>query len=56
MKPRWRTGACLLLCGLLVWLLADAGEVRAAAAAGQDWDAWSETHARERDAILAKYN
>ena len=33
MKPRWRTGACLLLCGLLVWLLADAGEVRAAAAA-----------------------
>ena len=34
MKPRWRTGACLLLCGLLVWLLADAGEVRAAAAAG----------------------
>lgn len=34
MKPRWRTGACLLLCGLLVWFLADAGEVRAAAAAG----------------------
>lgn len=33
MKRRWRTGACLLLCGLLVWLLADAGEVRAAAAA-----------------------
>lgn len=34
MKRRWRTGACLLLCGLLVWFLADAGEVRAAAAAG----------------------
>lgn len=34
MKPRWRTGACLLLCGLLIWFLADAGEVRAAAAAG----------------------
>ncbi len=34
MKPRWRTGACLLLCGLLVWFLADAGEVRAAAVAG----------------------
>lgn len=34
MKRRWRTGACLLLCGLLVWLLADAGEIRASAAAG----------------------
>lgn len=34
MKPRWRSGACLLLCGLLVWLLADAGTVRAAAAEG----------------------
>lgn len=34
MKPRWRTGACLLLCGLLIWFLADAGDVRAAAAAG----------------------
>lgn len=34
MKPRWRTGACLLLCGLLVWFLADAGAVRGAAAAG----------------------
>lgn len=34
MKLRWRTGACLLLCGLLIWFLADAGEVRAAAAAG----------------------
>ena len=34
MKPRWRTGACLLLCGLLIWFLADAGTVRAAAAAG----------------------
>ena len=34
MKPRWRSGACLLLCGLLVWLLADAGRVRAAAAEG----------------------
>ena len=37
MKPRWRTGACLLLCGLLIWFLADAGTVRAAAAAGQAW-------------------
>ena len=34
MKPRWRTGACLLLCGLLIWFLADAGAVRAAAAEG----------------------
>ena len=34
MKPRWRTGACLLLCALLVWFLADAEQVRAAAAAG----------------------
>lgn len=34
MKLRWRTGGCLLLCGLLIWFLADAGEVRAAAAAG----------------------
>ena len=34
MKLRWRSGACLLLCGLLIWFLADAGEVRAAAAAG----------------------
>lgn len=33
MKPRWRTGACLLLCGLLIWFLADAGDVREAAAA-----------------------
>lgn len=29
-----RTAACLLLCGLLIWFLADAGEVRAAAADG----------------------
>ena len=34
MKPRWRTGACLPLCGLLIWFLADAGEIRGAAAAG----------------------
>ena len=34
MKLRWRAGACLLLCGLLAWFLADAGEVRAATAAG----------------------
>ena len=34
MKPRWRAGACLLLCGLLIWFLADAGAVRAAAAEG----------------------
>lgn len=33
MKRRWRTGACLLLCGLLIWFLADAGEVRSAASA-----------------------
>lgn len=29
---------------------------RAAAAAGQDWNTWSQTHAQERDAIIAKYN
>ena len=34
MKPRWRAGACLLLCGVLIWFLADAGAVRAAAAEG----------------------
>lgn len=34
MKPRWRTGAVLPLCGLLIWFLADAGEVRDAAAEG----------------------
>jgi len=34
MKFRWRTDACLVLCGLLVWFLADAERVRAAAAAG----------------------
>lgn len=34
MKRRWRTDACLVLCGLLIWFLADAARVRAAAAAG----------------------
>ena len=34
MKLRWRTDACLVLCGLLIWFLADAERVRAAAAAG----------------------
>ncbi|MEY8385856.1 sporulation protein [Oscillospiraceae bacterium 38-13] len=34
MKLRWRTDACLVLCGLLVWFLADAARVRDAAAAG----------------------
>ena len=34
MKLRWRTGACLLLCGLLIWFLADAAHVRAAAMSG----------------------
>lgn len=34
MKRRWRTDACLVLCGLLVWFLADAERVRAAAAEG----------------------
>ena len=29
---------------------------RTAAAAGQDWNTWSQTHAQERDAIIAKYN
>ena len=28
---------------------------KAAAAAGQRWDQWSEDHAAERDAIIAKY-
>lgn len=32
MKPRSRTGICLLLCALLVWFLADAVQVRRAAA------------------------
>ena len=34
MKLRRRTDACLVLCGLLVWFLADAARVRDAAAAG----------------------
>lgn len=34
MKRRWRTDACLVLCGLLIWFLADAVRVRAAAAEG----------------------
>ena len=34
MKARRRTGACLVLCGLLLWFLADAARVREAAAAG----------------------
>ncbi len=28
MKAQWRMAACLLLCGVLVWFLADAGQVR----------------------------
>lgn len=28
---------------------------KAAAAAGQSWAQWSESHAAERDAIIAKY-
>ena len=28
---------------------------KAAAAAGQSWEAWSADHAAERDAIIAKY-
>ncbi len=35
-------------------LLVELGQ--AAAAAGQSWDQWSRDHARERDAIIAKYN
>ena len=34
MKLRPREAACLLLCGLLIWFLADAAQVRSAAAAG----------------------
>lgn len=34
MKLRWRTDACLVLCGLMIWFLADAERVRASAAAG----------------------
>ena len=34
MKRRWRTDLCLVLCGLLIWFLADAARVREAAAAG----------------------
>ena len=30
MKTRWRLAACLGLCGLLVWFLADAADLRAA--------------------------
>ncbi len=31
MKKRWRTDACLVLCGVLVWFLADAERIRTAA-------------------------
>lgn len=31
MKKHWRRDACLVLCGILLWLLRDAGNVRAAA-------------------------
>ena len=31
MKKHWRRDACLVLCGILLWLLRDAGDVRAAA-------------------------
>jgi len=34
MKPRRRTDACLILCGLLIWFLADAARVRQAAMEG----------------------
>lgn len=32
MKNRWRADACLVLCGVLIWFLADAARIRAAAA------------------------
>ena len=32
MKNRWRRDACLVLCGVLLWLLRDAQHVRTAAA------------------------
>lgn len=32
MKKHWRTDICLILCGILVWFLADAARVRTAAA------------------------
>ena len=32
MKNRWRRDACLILCGVMLWLLRDAQAVRAAAA------------------------
>ena len=32
MENRWRKDACLVLCGLLLWLLRDAQNVRASAA------------------------
>lgn len=32
MKKRWRADVCLVLCGVLIWFLADAARIRAAAA------------------------
>ena len=32
MKNRWRADACRVLCGVLIWFLADAARIRAAAA------------------------
>ena len=34
MKQHGKTAACLALCGLMLWFLADAAQVREAAAAG----------------------
>ena len=52
-KARFGDFTATILEADLPALLVDLG--RAAAAAEQDWETWSETHPQERDAIIAKY-
>ena len=52
-QARFGTEAGTILESDLPALLVELG--KAAAAAGQDWEAWSAAHAQERDAIIAKY-
>ena len=53
-KARFGEFAATILEKDLPALMVELG--RAAAAAGQDWQSWSEAHPQERDAIIAKYN
>lgn len=52
-RARFGEPAATVLERDLPALLVELGQ--AAAARGQNWEAWSEAHAQERDAIIAKY-